>query len=370
MDINECMAKILIVDDQLSARETLRGFLTGQNYQLAFAHDGSEALEKIATWKPDLVILDIMMPNLNGFEVCQRMKADEKWRYIPVILVTALDSKEDLARGLEMGADDFLQKPVNSMELRARVRSMLRLKRQQDELEVRNQQLRKAMQMREDLAGMIVHDMRAPLTTILGFSELILVRNNISPEYNEILKKIHNQSQRLNWFLDDFLVIAKMEAGELLLNPTPTDVNGLLQAVVDSYSPIAQSKQVEFLLELAHVSAPVVLDTKLFHRVLDNLVSNALKFSPSRATISLQIEYLKNGNGSHLNLKVIDEGPGVPSEAQERIFNKFEIVDLKKNGVPQVGLGLAFCKLVVEAHGGQISVEANNPCGSIFTVKI
>ena len=120
--------RILVVDDESSARNTLEAFLFGEGYDLAFAASGPEALARLDELVPDLILLDVMMPGMDGFKVCQRLKTDKRWRHIPIILVTVLDSKEDLARGLDAGADDFLSKPVNGLELRARVRSMLRIK--------------------------------------------------------------------------------------------------------------------------------------------------------------------------------------------------------------------------------------------------
>lgn len=359
---------VLIVDDEPTARDILEGFLFREGYHLAFAASGQDALDYVVATPPDVILLDVMMPNMDGFEVCERLKSDKRWRHIPIILVTALGEKEDLARGFEAGADDFLHKPVGEMELRARVRSMLRIKKQYDDLQT-------ALQLREDMAGMIVHDMRSPLTAIQGFSELLLMSNNIPEEHQKDILKINSHARRLNSFLNDMLMVAKMEAGQIILNRSPVDVLELARPLKESYDIIAQPKKIEFVLDLPAEGRRVLLDKNLFNRVLDNLITNALKYSPPESTVILRVQYPESGNnpdaaGPQVRFEVLDQGPGIPAEHRDRIFDKFEIVTLKKKGAAQIGLGLAICKMVVEAHGGSISVRANRPAGSIFTVEI
>ena len=143
--------RVMIVDDEHITRHTLEALLQQEGYDLFFADSGQEALNQVGEIKPDVILLDVMMPNINGFEVCRRIKANEDWRHIPIILVTALASKKDLARGIDAGADDFLSKPVSSLELSARVRSMMRIKSQYDQLEAQKLDLEKTLELREEL---------------------------------------------------------------------------------------------------------------------------------------------------------------------------------------------------------------------------
>ena len=355
-------SSILIVDDEQMARDIIEGFLYREGYNLAFATNGQEVLTSLEQAVPDVILMDVMMPEMDGFEVCLRLKSDKRWRHIPVILVTALGSTDDIVRGFEAGADDFLQKPVNDQELRARVRSMLRIKKQYDELQA-------TMNMREDLVRMIMHDMRTPLTTIIGFSELLLLKKILVPEAVDTINKIRAQAQELNTFVDDMLIVAKMESGRLNLNQILVDVNELVQRVEENHQIIAQSKSIQLQVKLPRETKNILLDTYLFHRVLDNLLSNALKFSPEGSTVTLQVEY-PEVSPPQLRIQVFDEGPGVSEPDRELIFDKFEVLSLKQQGVAQVGLGLAFCKMVVEAHNGRIFVEANKPEGSVFVVEI
>jgi two-component system sensor histidine kinase/response regulator len=364
--MNPIVPQILIVDDQPSARDTLKGLLHPEGYRLAFAASGAEALACLEQVQPDTILLDVMMPGMDGLEVCRRLKAIEKWRHIPIILITALDSQEDIAAGLDAGADDFISKPVQSLELRARVRSMLRIKKQFDELQL-------MLQLREDMAGMIIHDLRNPLTPIRGLSELLLIRPDLAPDVLKDIKTINTHALRLNDYLNDLLMLAKMENGLLILNRSRVNLNELIGLVKENHLFLAESKKIDLQLCLPEQAHYLSLDAKLMQRVLDNLFSNALKFSPSQSTVGVTVEFLNQTNGEvspAFRLKIADEGPGVPEQYRRSIFDKFKIIDLHKKEVPQIGLGLAFCKLVIEAHGGSIFVGNNQPQGAVFTIEI
>ena len=359
--------RILIVDDEPSARQTMEMLLLKEGYEMVLAEDGPEALMELDEEAVDVILLDVMMPGMDGFELCRRLKANPRWRPIPVILVTALDSKQDLALGLDAGADDFVHKPVNGLELRARVRSMLRIKKRHDDLQA-------ALRMREDLSNMIVHDIRSPLSTILIYCDL-LQDKVVEPESAEEVETIRNEANRLSSFLNDMLMMAKMEHGRLLLSRSPVDVNGMVQAVGESYRPMAGLKSLDLAVDLPPETRRLSLDANLWRRVLDNLMSNAIKFSPSGGAITLQVRYPNDDTAgdsgtAQLRLRVVDEGPGIAAEHHESVFDKFKVVTSRRQDVKQVGLGLAFCKMVVEAHGGRIFVENNRPRGSIFTVEV
>lgn len=359
---------ILIIDDESIARDVLEGLLHNQGYRLVFAASGPEALAYLEKETPDAILLDVMMPEMDGFTVCRRIKTDPRWQQIPVIIVTILGSKEDLARGFEAGADDFISKPVDALELRARVRSMVRIKRQYDELQA-------ALRLREDLAHMIIHDMRTPLTTILGFSDPALLEHMIPESCVDIFERIHTQAEHLNAYVNDMLLLAKMESGRLILNRTMVEVSELIEHVREFNSTIARLKNITLAFNVPDVSYQLLVDRNLFRRVLDNLISNAIKYSPENSTVTVRVEYAnipagQPAGGPQVRIQVLDEGPGIAPEDRERIFRKFEIVSLKRRDHTQVGLGLAFCKMVVDAHGGRIFVTGNEPAGSIFTVEM
>jgi signal transduction histidine kinase len=355
--------KIVIVDDSRSMRLQLEAMLITENYDITLLGDGKELLDKLPELMPDLIILDLMMPEVDGFEVCRYLKNNSQFQHIPVILVTIMEGKKALAQGLEAGAVDFLQKPVSKAELRARVRSMLRIKRQYDELQA-------TLHMREELSNMIVHDMSTPIVSVLLHATLMEEKITDAQMLSH-LEMIRMAADRLDSFVNDMLVLAKMEESKLRLNPSVVNINQLVLDAEQHFSIIAQSKGIELKLALPSLPLKMSVDSNLFRRVISNLLANALQYSPSGTTVtlSLTVRYADD-NEPHLCMQVIDQGAGIPEEYRNRIFEKFEVVDLKKKGVPQIGLGLTFCKMAVDAHGGNIFVKPNHPQGSVFVVEI
>lgn len=350
---------ILIVDDELDNFDVIETLLDGEGYLLNYASSGQKALERIHKIQPDLILLDVMMPELNGMEVCRSLKANPAYQAIPIIMVTALTSKEDLARCLNAGADDFISKPVNSIELRARVRSMLRIKKQHDALQ-------EILAVREDLSHMMVHDLRNPLASIL-FSAQILKHPNLAPErQQEKVDRIIQSGQQLQSLIDSLLLIAKLESGKIVLNLTDADLSEICQSALQDFEAIAAYHNLQLVGDFPDSQQTVKVDMNLFRRVIDNLLSNAIKFSPSDSQIFLKVAYPTPGK---VKIQIIDSGPGVSEEFKQIIFEKYEIGNLIQ-GVSQIGLGLAFCKMAVHAHTGEILVENNYPQGSIFTVEI
>jgi signal transduction histidine kinase len=352
---------ILIIDDDASARYTLETHLILQAYEIALLDSGAKVFAYLEESLPDVILLDVMMPGMDGYEICRRLKAQKRWQHIPIILITALDGKEQMVRGLEAGADEFLSKPVNGPELRARVHSMLRIKKQYDELQA-------TLNMREEMSRMLVHDMRNSLAIILLYSDL-LRRGDLNPGLLPKVEGIHTAAYQLNSFINDLLLQAKLESGKFVLCSVPVDINQLLLKVSHNYEPLAHSKHIQLVVELPPESQNLLLDANLFSRVLDNLLSNAVKFSPENSQITIRVEYPESEKAT-ARIQVLDEGPGIPQQYHQSIFDKFEVITLKNQDVMQIGLGLAFCKMVVEAHDGHIFVVNNQPVGSVFTVEI
>jgi signal transduction histidine kinase len=353
--------KIAIVDDEQSMRRHLQLMLSELDYEIVLLDNGKALLDDIETIQPDLIILDVVMPEMDGFEVCRRLKAG-RWQHIPVILTTVLDAKKVLTRGIEAGADDYLQKPVNKLELQARARSMLRIKKQYDELDA-------VLKLREELSNMIVHDMSSPIVSVMLHATL-LAEQISDAKQREHLDMILMAAERLDSFVNDVLMTAKMEQSKLLISPTPADVGRIAEDVERHFGIIAQSRGIQLVLRLPEQAVEARLDDNLFRRVLGNLLSNALQYSPAGSTVTLHIETFADGDSQRLRVKVMDQGPGIPEADRKRVFDKFEVVEMRKKGIKQIGLGLAFCKLAVEAHGGQIFVQPNRPQGSVFVVEI
>lgn len=363
---------ILIVDDEEITCETLKMLLHRNEYNVISRNSAIEAFDCIKTSLPDLILLDVMMPNMDGFTACKQIKSNLEWKHIPVILITALEGKENLIRGLESGADEFLSKPVNGPELRARVRSMLRIKEQYDELE-------ENMKMREYLSHMIMHDIRNPLLSIALMCELSMnnIKNNDNNDrrfYKEF-EDIKKEAKQLNSFINDMLLVTKLESGKLVINWKSVDIDNLVRKTIHNHEIIAKQRRINISIDINETCfKEFMFDENLIMQVLDNLISNAIKFSQDNSKIIIKVEKCNNINTTTnrqiMRLQVIDEGEGISSDNKEKIFNKFETIKMNRRKVLQTGFGLAFCQMVVKAHNGKLYVKNNKPKGSIFTMEI
>lgn len=350
---------VLVIDDKIDNFDVIETLLYKEGYQLHYAPSGQKAIGQLSVFQPDVILLDVMMPDLDGIEVCRRIKQIPKWQAVPIIMVTALTAKEDLAKCLDAGADDFISKPVNGLELRARVNSMLRIKQQHDSLEA-------LLKLREDMVNMIVHDLRNPLAIIVLATDR-LKSPKLSPERSQRkISQIALNAERLQSLIDSMLLMAKLSSGKMVIDPTEIDLEDLCKSTLADFQAIAGQKELEIISDLPEPGGRVKLDPAIFRRVLDNLLSNAIKFSPSNSQVILRASYLETGGAK---IQVIDSGRGVSEELREKIFQQYEIGNIMK-GVEQTGLGLAFCKMAIEAHGGQITVADNQPQGAIFTILV
>ncbi|ELS31802.1 MULTISPECIES: hybrid sensor histidine kinase/response regulator [Pseudanabaena] len=352
---------ILVIDDEPANFDVIEILLFKDGYELHHQDNGADAIASLDRINPDIILLDVMMPDMDGIEVCQQIKSDRQWQHIPIIIVTALADKEDLARCLDAGADDFISKPINSTELRARVISMLRIKSQYDRLQ-------ETMLLREEMMQTIVHDLRNPLIGILlGCDSLrgLELPDRATRRIDQISKAI----EQMRLLIDDILTIGRIEANKLILNRTKIDMTDLTKTVLAGFAPIAQRKQIAIVSEFTDEPTYISGDLYLIRRVLDNLIDNALKFSPQKSSVTIKVGCLpKNPDRQDLiKIQVIDEGVGISSHQKQVIFEKYEVGNIVL-GVSQIGLGLSFCKMTLEAHQGSISVTNNQPQGSIFTI--
>jgi signal transduction histidine kinase len=352
--------KILIVDDEPNGFDVIEALLFPEGYQLNYVSNGIKALHRLESDRPDLILLDVMMPEMDGIEVCRRIKSDPDLHHIPTVMVTALNSKEDMARCLDAGADDFVGKPVSGIELRARVKSMLRIKEQYDRLKA-------TLQLRDDLSQAIVHDLKNPLSSIILVAET-LTRSQLEEKHKQKVQQIIKDVEKLRSMADDLLLMSKAESGKLKPQLAPVDLSELATKVVADMSAIAANKTIEIVTKLPETSQHLSLDASLFYRVFANLLSNAIKFSPKKSQVTVEVLYPDDDN-QKAQIKVADCGFGVSPQIRESIFAKFEIGEVLDN-IPQTGIGLAFCRMVVEAHHGEILVEDNQPQGAIFVINL
>ena len=359
-------AKILIVDDEKKNIKLLKGMLFSENYKLLEACSGEEALDLVPAIQPDLILLDVMMPGISGFEVCRQLKQNDKTKTIPIVMVTALREKEHRMKALEAGADDFLSKPVDHTELVIRIKSLLRIKSYHDELldsytEIaeKNEKLLELEKIKEGLTHMIIHDLRNPLGALSGFIELTLMdKQNLSKDQLELIQGCANSCHDLKDMVQSLLDIHKMEKGKLELKKEDIHPGEVIDRTLRQFAPKANAKRIALNCHKPDRLPMIPVDRSLMRRIIANLLNNAIRHTQAEGTVTITAQH-RQENGC-LHICVEDTGDGLAPEYHQKVFDKFEQVRLKKKGVRvgASGLGLAFCKLAVEAHGGRIWVES------------
>ena len=358
--------KILIVDDEERNIKLLKAMLMADDYQCFCAVDGNEALETVNDIKPDLILLDVMMPGINGYEVCFRLKENEKTKMIPIVMVTALKEKEDRIRSINSGADDFISKPVDRIELLTRVKSLLRIKSYHDdlvesyrELAEKNVKLQDLEKIKEGLTHMIIHDLNSPISTIMAGLELVQMdKENYYEDNPEIIKRCFNSCSEMILMIRSILDIHKMEEEKLNLDKKMIHTEEFINDVLVQFKAKVDLEQISLSFSGNGNIPSIQVDGSLIKRVMSNLINNSLRHTPKGGKIEVAVDFLPE-KGS-VCVKVKDNGDGLAPEYHKKIFEKFEQITLKKEGanLGTSGLGLNFCKLAIEAHGGKIWVES------------
>jgi signal transduction histidine kinase len=355
---------ILIVDDEEQNRLLLEEYLRPAGYTVRTAENGETALKMALEKTPALVLLDIMMPDINGMEVCQRLKSHEATRLTQVMLVTALGGSAAQVQGLDCGADDYVVKPVRRDEFLAKVRSMLRvqrlvleLHRTREALHLRNAELEELHALKATLSQSLVHDLKNPLTSMLGNLELL--SREIDEAKRTRVTRCRNQAARMHGMILDLLDVAGLEEGRLKLKQETVPADDLIAGSLEGLEGLAEQHSVTIEVDMVSPEAEIHGDRSVLTRVLDNLLVNAMSHSPSGGVITVTCEARAEG----VEVGVTDQGSGIPEQMRDKVFEKFARLELKGEGVSaNRGLGLTFSRLAVEAHGGVIWVE-NSPEG-------
>ena len=371
------MAKILIVDDEANNVALLQGLLEAEGYETVTASSGREGLAAARAVDPDLILLDVLMPDMDGFQICQRLRAEEATAVIPVVLVTILDDIKDRIRGNEALADDFLSKPVDRIELLSRVTSLLRLRALQQDLRRSYERTHELMQAKDRLSQMIVHDLKAPLTVLTAAIQHVAGQEGgkLSPVGRAILEQAEMSGAQLARMADNLLDITRMEEGKLRLQPETFSLPGLIGECVRAIRPWATLAEIAMENRLAADLPPAYGDQDLLRRVVENLLHNAIKFTPAGGRVCLDASPTApspaEGARPCLAVRIQDTGRGIPKGSERRIFEKFAQIETA-GGCDRrgTGLGLTFCKMAVEAHGGAIWVESTEGEGSTFTFTL
>jgi signal transduction histidine kinase len=347
---------ILVIDDSKTTRRSSASILRRAGHTPIEAEDGEAGLAALdARPEIDLVLSDVVMPKLDGYGVCQAIRARPGGDQLPVLLLTALDDIGSQSRAIEVGADDVLTKPISATELQVRVRSLLRLKSLQRKLADRNLALEQALELGERLTHMLVHDFRNPLTRVLVSAEMIIDACEAAglAEPAELGKDVLGGALRLRGLADDLLQVARIEDGVAEPSKAVFPIAEVIDAITSDLRRVAAVNDVTFQVE-ADPRLRVDADREWIYRVLQNLIDNALKYSPAGGRVQVRA----TGSDGVVRVRVIDDGPGIPPEYRERVFDKF--AQVPKTSRRGSGLGLTFCRLAIEAHGGAIGVVARD----------
>ena len=363
---------ILIVDDNPDIRAYVAGCLR-EHYALYVGRDGRDGLEKARRHRPSLIISDVMMPVMNGYELCRAVKSDEGINHIPVILLTSKASVEDKITGLEAGADDYIAKPFSARELLARVHNLMRLREQQSALKAMNEELVRingalleASEMKSQLLSIASHDMKNPLTAIREFANII--KDELDPESHliELLDLVYDSTDQMLRLITQLLDSAALESGKLELERAPVSLAELARTVVRRNERQAEKKGQRIVCALtSEHSLLVEADAERILEAMDNLISNAIKYSPHGKTIHVTVSRLDG----EVYFAVRDEGPGLTDEDKRKLFGKFQKLSAQPTaGESSTGLGLSIVKQVVEMHEGRVWAESEPGRGSTFSL--
>lgn len=365
--------RVLVVDDNPANRALAQGTLEDEGYGVLLAESGAEALVLFERERPDCVLLDVRMPQMDGFEVCKRIRALPSGAETPIVFLTALRDVDTFDEALRAGGDDFLTKPVRPTELVVRVQAAMQLRKLRLELRehydlLRHQRddLMRLQLQKERLMSFIVHDLKNPVNAMDLHAQVLLRSKDLTERARESVTQIRAEARQLTRLIMNLLDLGKADEGKLTIQRTNVDLRALLEEVRSEIGITARAREVELGVELETES--VEADPDLLRRMLANLTENAVRHAPTNTRVMLSAKK----EGDLTAIRVTDEGKGIAPELRERIFEPFVQLD-DKGGSGNTrggrGLGLAFCKLVAEAHSGTVRVE-DTVTGATLCVRL
>jgi two-component system sensor histidine kinase/response regulator len=336
--------------------------LTANNFRVTTASNGKTALSIALNEQPDLILLDIMMPEMSGLAVLDILVKDKLTMDIPVLMVSAKSEAEDIEGALNMGAVDYIPKPFNDVELLARVRAALRLKKQKDKL-------KELMESKSNFIRVLAHDLRSPFSSIAGFAKVLLndedLVKKLTEEHKEFLHSIIDTSHYLFEYFNKLLDWSKIEVGKIELKKGSVKVSKLFDITQMVFQKNMEDKNIRLIRE-ASDDIIVMADDTYLNQVINNLVSNAIKYSPEGGNIILKT--YKDGNGIVV-IEVSDNGAGIHNLTPEQLFNNpYHKTTLGTSNEKGSGLGLFICKMIIDAHGFDISFHSEPNKGTTFVI--
>ncbi len=359
------MARILVVDDQPINRELIHAYLEDSGHVLVDAESGEQAFARAEQQPPDLVLLDVMMPGLNGYETTRRLKDQSGEKFLPIILLTSLNDLSSRLIGFQMGADEFLTKPVDRQELIMRVGNLLALRAKDIALMEKNVALAEVDRFKDEMSALLIHDLKNPLCVMLAnYSYVAEGLRGLDPSYLEALADSEAAGQRIIRLLANLYDLATLEANRLSLRRKSTNLATLLNEIATQRRLLARSRKIT-LEVIANSELSLSIDADLLTRVVENIVDNSLRYTPADGRVQLEASV----QSSRAEIRIGNTGVPIPVEARTLIFEKFAQAT-PGTGRMNLGLGLYFCRLAVEAHGGNIWVEETATLPTVFVMHL
>jgi len=358
-------ACVLVVDDTIANLRLLSNMLSEEGYDVRAVTNGPQALQAVERDPPDVILLDITMPEMDGYEVCRRLKARDRSKDVPVIFLTALTDTADKVRAFDAGGVDYVTKPFQLEEVLARVKTQVTLRQARVALAGSYRRLHSLEQLRDNLVHMVVHDMRSPLLALLvNLRVLKRPGSALNDASRETVEDAIQSAEALNRMANNLLDVSRLEDDKMPLQRAVWDLTQMACDVRSALGTLDRDRHID--IESPGVVA-VNCDGALVRRVVENLVANGIGHTPLGSRLRISIA----GGDDRVRVAVHDEGPGVPAEARERIFEKFESIETQwARSYHSAGLGLAFCKLAIKAHGGTIGVDSRMVAGSTFWFEL
>lgn len=369
MQINPAEFKLLVVDDVQTNVLLLKALLGKEGYGILVANNGQEALEVIRNENPDLILLDVMMPGMDGFEVAERLKSEEFRCEIPIIFLTALDDTQSIVNGFKLGVGDFISKPFRKEELMVRIKHQLSLVAARRIIEEKNEELRKTIAGRDKMYSVIAHDLRSPMASMKMLLNTIMMsveKDKIDPDIFDMLEMSNKTSEEVFSLLDNLLKWTKSQLGKLTVIPQKLDISGLADGVVEVMNSVAEVKHIK-LIRTDHESFFVYVDIEMIKSILRNLISNAVKFSNPDSEIKVGIK----AEDGKVIVSVTDSGKGIKKEDQHKLLkDSTHFTTYGTNSEEGSGLGLLLCWDFARKNGGELWFESEENLGSVFSFSL
>ena len=369
MQINQAEFKLLVFDDVQTNVLLLKALLGKEGYGILVANNGQEALEVIRNENPDLILLDVMMPGMDGFEVAERLKSEEFRCEIPIIFLTALDDTQSIVNGFKLGVGDFISKPFRKEELMVRIKHQLSLVAARRIIEEKNEELRKTIAGRDKMYSVIAHDLRSPMASMKMLLNTIMMsveKDKIDPDIFDMLEMSNKTSEEVFSLLDNLLKWTKSQLGKLTVIPQKLDISGLADGVVEVMNSVAEVKHIK-LIRTDHESFFVYVDIEMIKSILRNLISNAVKFSNPDSEIKVGIK----AEDGKVIVSVTDSGKGIKKEDQHKLLkDSTHFTTYGTNSEEGSGLGLLLCRDFARKNGGELWFESEENLGSVFSFSL